>query len=54
VIPFEATLNSMNHDIHTGKDKLNSKLSFKHSMAFSKLALGFAMELAGSNWRETP
>ncbi|MFZ4404093.1 MAG: M20/M25/M40 family metallo-hydrolase [Pseudobdellovibrionaceae bacterium] len=45
VVPFEATTNTMNPDIHTSKDVLTPKMNFKHSALFSKLAIAFAMTL---------
>ncbi len=54
VIPFESMSNQMNPNIHTPKDIITPELSFKHSAAIAKLALAFALELAGSNLRPQP
>lgn len=51
VMPFEATLGTMNPNIHTNKDLITPALSFKHSAAFAKLALAFAMDFANSSLR---
>lgn len=45
IMPFEATMNGDNKDIHTPRD-LISKLDFKHGLHFAKLALSFMAELA--------
>lgn len=45
VAPFEARMSSMNRDIHTSRDRIQSSYNFEHSAAFSKLALAFALEL---------
>lgn len=49
VMPFEATFNTMNQNIHTPGDVITPNMNFKHSTAFAKLALGFTLELANSN-----
>ncbi|PIS12108.1 MAG: aminopeptidase [Bdellovibrio sp. CG10_big_fil_rev_8_21_14_0_10_47_8] len=49
VIPFEATMDTMNHSIHTEKDLITASSDFEHSLLFSKLALAFAMELGNSS-----
>lgn len=51
VVPFEAKTSSMNRKIHTDEDVINSSSNFHHSLAFSKLGLAFAMELANSRLR---
>lgn len=50
-VPFEAKTSSMNRKIHTDQDVINSSSNFTHSLAFSKLGLAFAMELANSGLR---
>jgi leucyl aminopeptidase len=52
IIPFEATFNSMNHDLHTTRDIITSTSNFRHSAMFAKIALAFAMDLANSTARE--
>lgn len=45
-MPFEATFNSMNENIHTEQDKIDvSGNSASHAVHFAKLALAFAVEL---------
>ncbi|PIU00803.1 MAG: hypothetical protein COT74_02565 [Bdellovibrionales bacterium CG10_big_fil_rev_8_21_14_0_10_45_34] len=51
VFPTESSLKHMNKLIHTPNDKINAESSFEHAAIFSKLAVGFALELANS--RET-
>jgi bacterial leucyl aminopeptidase len=41
LMPFEATMRGMNHNIHTDRDKVSSTLSFKHSAMFTKIAIAF-------------
>lgn len=45
IMPFEATMDGMNHDIHSVRD-LISKLDFKHGLHFAKLGLAFMAELS--------
>lgn len=52
VMPFEATFDRMNPNLHTAKDKINSQSSFKHAAMFSRLALAIAMDLGNSTLRE--
>lgn len=52
LMPFESTMNSMNQNIHTDQDTINSKSSFKHAAAFSKIAVVFALQLGNSTLRE--
>ncbi len=54
VMPFEASFHDMNHNIHTSRDVINEKSSFKHAAMFGKLAVAFAMQLANSTDRENP
>ncbi len=49
VIPFEATLQTMNHNLHTDQDLIDSKSSFKHSNSFTKYAVLFALILGNSD-----
>lgn len=49
LLPFEATTATMNKNIHTTNDIINSKSSFRHSLVFAKLAIIFGLELANSD-----
>ncbi|MCB0348437.1 MAG: M20/M25/M40 family metallo-hydrolase [Bdellovibrionales bacterium] len=51
LMPFEATMNTINRRIHTKEDVVHSGSSFNHSAVFSKIAVGFAMELGNSDRR---
>jgi bacterial leucyl aminopeptidase len=51
LMPFEATMRTMNHNIHTENDVINSESNFAHSAMFSKIAVAFAMDLANSDAR---
>jgi leucyl aminopeptidase len=53
VMPFEAGFNTMNQNIHTSKDIITPALNFKHSAAFAKLALAYAMDLSNSSLKPT-
>ncbi len=52
LMPFEATMEKMNNQIHTTNDVINSSSNFRHSAMFSKIAIAFAMELGNSNLHE--
>ncbi|MBX2989363.1 MAG: M28 family peptidase [Bdellovibrionaceae bacterium] len=52
LMPFEATMDTMNSKIHSPGDVVSNQLSFRHSMIFSKIGLIFAMELANSGERQ--
>lgn len=47
--PFEATTQTMNRNIHTTKDVINSTSDFNHSNIFTKYAILFALVLGNSN-----
>lgn len=51
VMPFESTLGTMNPNIHSNKDLLTPTLNFKHSAAFAKLAVAFALDYSNSSSR---
>jgi len=51
LMPFEASKRNMNRDIHTNRDVINNRLSFKHSAMFSRIAIAFAMDLGNSKIR---
>ena len=48
LMPFEADTERMNPRIHSAGDKINSTVSFRHSLNFAKIALVFAMDLGNS------
>ncbi|HVK59920.1 MAG TPA: M28 family peptidase [Bdellovibrionales bacterium] len=52
VMPFEATFNGMNHNLHTAKDVIDANSNFRHSAMFSKLAIAMALDLGNSTLRE--
>lgn len=47
-LPFEATFDTINPNIHTPNDVFNSTSSLKHTAAFAKLAVIFALDF-GNN-----
>ena len=47
IMPFEASFDRMFPDLHTTRDVVDERSSFRHSAMFSKIALAFAMELGG-------
>lgn len=51
VIPFEATMKTMNKNIHTSNDLFNDKTSLNHSNTFTKFAVLFALVLGNSDLR---
>lgn len=51
LMPFEADTERMNPKIHSNGDKINSTVSFRHSLNFAKIALVFAMDLGNSTSR---
>ncbi len=51
VTPFEAVTSTMNRNIHTEKDVIDSKSSFRHSNSFTKYAVLFALVLGNSDLR---
>ena len=52
LMPFEATMNSMNENIHTARDTIDSNSNFAHSAMFSKVAVAIALDLGNSTLRE--
>lgn len=45
-MPFEATMNTMNHEIHTAGDTLDvSNNNASHAVKFAKMAIGYMVEL---------
>ncbi|MEY4615140.1 MAG: hypothetical protein RJB66_100 [Pseudomonadota bacterium] len=53
IMPFEATFQSMNQNIHTADDVVSPQLNFKHSASFTKLAVAFALDLSNSTLKPT-
>lgn len=52
VFPFEAPFDRYNRNIHTVRDVIDSQSDFEHALAFSKIALIFAMDLGNSTLRQ--
>ncbi len=52
LMPFEATFNGMNNNLHTRKDVIDADSNFVHSAMFTKIALAMAMDLGNSTLRE--
>ncbi len=52
LMPFEATFNGMNHNLHTSKDAIDENSSFEHSAMFSKIAVAMVLDLGNSTLRE--
>lgn len=48
IMPFEATFDRMNSNLHTPKDVIDSGSHFEHSAMFSRLAVALAMDLGNS------
>jgi len=51
LLPFEATSNTMNRNIHTTRDLIDARSNFKHSNTFTQIALLFAWDLGNSSLR---
>ena len=51
VTPFEAVTSTMNRNIHSEKDVIDTSLSFQHSNSFTKYAVLFALVLGNSDLR---
>lgn len=49
LMPFEATMSTMNQRLHTANDVVNPQSSFDHAMIYARIAMIFAMELANSD-----
>lgn len=52
VIPFEATMDTMNKNLHTPKDIVTPAFNFNHSTLFAKLGVAFVMDLANSELKQ--
>lgn len=51
LMPFESSTERYNKNIHSTQDVIDSTSNFNHSLAFSKIALVFAMDLGNSDIR---
>jgi leucyl aminopeptidase len=49
LMPFEATMKTMNHNIHSARDVISPTSNFEHAKVFAKLAVIFAMDLGNSS-----
>ncbi len=52
LMPFEATISTYNHAIHTPQDVISPRLNFDHSAQFSKIAIAYAMVLGDSDLKQ--
>lgn len=52
IMPFEATFDRMNQNLHTTRDLIDTRSSFRHAAMFSRLAVALAMDLGNSTARE--
>lgn len=52
LMPFESKMNDSNSNIHTARDLVSKDSNFNHSVAYTKIALLFAMDLANSTARQ--
>jgi bacterial leucyl aminopeptidase len=52
LMPFESHSDQMNRAIHTDNDVIGPRSSFRHALAFAKIALVFGMDLGRSSLRE--
>lgn len=51
LLPFESDTSRMNRNIHTDRDVIDGVSNFRHSLAFSKIAVAFALDLGNSEER---
>ncbi|MBS1984211.1 MAG: M28 family peptidase [Bdellovibrionales bacterium] len=51
VMPFEASFDGMNHNIHTDRDVIDSRSDFDHAAIYARLAVAFALDLGNSTQR---
>lgn len=49
LMPFEATFDRMNRNIHTARDVVDASSNFEHAAAFAKIAVGFALSAPNTN-----
>ena len=52
IAPFESSTVMMNRNLHTTRDVIDQFSNFRHSAAFTKLALAMAMDLGNSTLRQ--
>lgn len=52
LMPHEASMKSGNSNIHTERDVVDGNSNFRHSAAFTKIALALALELGNSTLHE--
>lgn len=52
LMPFEATFSKSNKNIHSTRDVISPESNFKHSAAYTKIALVIGMDLANSTARQ--
>ncbi len=52
VMPAESAMSKMNSNIHTKNDVIGPQSNFKHSAAFTRLAIAFAMDLGNNGARQ--
>nr|BFD61060.1 M28 family metallopeptidase [Bdellovibrio sp. CKG001]BFD64475.1 M28 family metallopeptidase [Bdellovibrio sp. HM001]BFD68676.1 M28 family metallopeptidase [Bdellovibrio sp. HAGR004] len=52
LMPFEATFSKSNKNIHTTRDVITPESNFKHSAAYTKIAVVMGMDLANSDARQ--
>lgn len=52
LMPFESKMKEYNPSIHSANDVINKDSNFDHSVAYTKIALVFAMDLANNNSRQ--
>ncbi|UXR64082.1 M20/M25/M40 family metallo-hydrolase [Bdellovibrio bacteriovorus] len=52
LMPFEATFSKSNKNIHSTRDVITPESNFKHSAAYTKIAVVMGMDLANSDARQ--
>lgn len=52
LMPFEATTQTMNREIHTSNDVIGPRSSMRHAAVFARIAVIFGLELANSQLRQ--
>lgn len=50
-LPFEATKDTMNSNIHTARDTIDARSNFPHAHVFTKLAIAYTWDMANSTQR---
>ncbi len=54
LMPFEATMRTMNPNIHSTRDTVTPKMSWSHSIVYTKIAIALAMELGNNTTLQQP